>query len=134
MKYIFNIKIHLHIESFSKDIDLLSITSCLSAEPPTSFTSYHANPNPLVFAVRMSSASSPARGCCPRELMLEEEGQLAQLHPRSVGRSLNGKAQNLTGVIWTVRFLGVPRRRRRPLQTLNFQIHSSAEKTFLRIM
>lgn len=62
--------------------------------------------NPLVSAVRMSSASGPAQGCCLHETMLEEEeeGPLVQLHPRSIVRSLNGKALNLSGVIWTVLF------------------------------
>lgn len=36
---------------------------------------------------------------------VEEEDQLVQLHPRSTVRSLNGNAGNLSGVIWTVRFL-----------------------------
>lgn len=39
-----------------------------------------------------------------RWTMLEEEVQLVQPHPRATVRSLNGKALNLTGVIWTVRF------------------------------
>lgn len=60
---------------------------------------------PLVSAVRMSSASCVAvMDAVCRETMLEEEGQLARLHPRAAVRSLNGKGLNLTGVIWTVRF------------------------------
>lgn len=45
-------------------------------------------------------------GCClPRDdAGGGEEGRLARLHPRAAVRSLNGKALNLTGVIWTVRF------------------------------
>ena len=40
-----------------------------------------------------------------REAMLEEEGRLVRLLPRAAVRSLNGKAVNETGVIWTVRLL-----------------------------
>ena len=45
--------------------------------------------------------------CLPacREAMLEEEVRLVRLLPRAAVRSLNAKAVNETGVIWTVRSL-----------------------------
>lgn len=73
-------------------------------------------------ALRMSSASACARAeWLGHERMLrEEEGRRARLHPRGTVRSLNGKVTNSTGVFLDFSFLGVPRRRRPPLQTLKF--------------
>lgn len=50
----------------------------------------------------MSSSSGAAPGCCsPQETMLEEEGRLGQLHPRTTLRSLK---LWICRVVWTVRF------------------------------
>lgn len=63
----------------------------------------------LASFLRMSSASCPdpdADGVCSWTMREEEEEEkLVLLHPRAPVRSLNVKAPNWTGVIWTVSFV-----------------------------
>ncbi len=121
--------------------DSLFVISMLSAEAPFS-TSSSSSYRPVILqtcccpqcacplppAPRVDAACS-ARRCSARGRRFH----LARLHPRATVRSLNGKAQSLSGVIWTVRFWEYLVSVAAP--NFNFsKVQNSPEHKFLHIM